>query len=128
MKQIKNVKMGIIALLLMLSIQGFAQKNGENLIGKWQTEDNTVLEVFKSDNVFSIKQLTASKEKEKKNNGKIIAKKVAFTEGSTFKGIVIDPSNNKEYDAFFIVAADGKSLKLKVKWGFINFNETWKKL
>lgn len=128
MKRIKNIKIGFLALLLFFSVQSIAQKNGENLLGKWQTEDNTVIEVFKNGNSFSAKQLNAYKEKERIHNGKIIAKNLYLSAENDYKGIVIDPSNNKEYSALFIVATDKKSLILKVKWGFINFNETWKKL
>jgi uncharacterized protein (DUF2147 family) len=128
MNQLKNFQIGFLALLLTISTQLFAQKKGENIVGKWQTEDNTILEVFKTGNSFSIKQLVASKEKEKINNGKIIGKEFVFSNDTDNKGIVIDPSNNKEYKSLISVDEDGKSLKLKVKWGFINFNETWKKM
>lgn len=128
MKIIKTPKIVILAILLTLSTQLFAQKKGESIVGKWQTEDNTILEIFKTNNSFSIKQLVASKEKEKINNGKIIGKEFVFSDNTDSKGIVIDPSNNKEYKGSISVAEDGKSIKLKVKWGFINFNETWKKI
>lgn len=128
MSNIKNILIGILALLFTISTQLFAQKNGENLNGKWQTEDNTIVEITKTGNYFSIKQVSSPKEKDKLNNGKIIGKELVFSENTDYKGIVIDPSNNKEYKGLFTIAADGKSLKLKVKWGFINFSETWKKI
>lgn len=128
MKIIKNSHIGILAMILAISTQLYAQKNGEILVGKWQTEDKTIVEIFKTGNSFSIKQMTAINEKEKVNIGKTIGKEFVFSENTDYKGIVIDPSNNKEYKGLFTVAADGKSLKLKVKWGFINFNETWKKI
>lgn len=128
MNQFKNFQIGILALLLTLSPQIFAQKNGENLIGKWKTEDKTIVEIFKNGNSFSVKQISAISEKEKVNIGKLIGKELIYNENNDYKGIVIDLSNNKEYKALFTVADDGKSLKLKVKWGFINFNETWKRL
>ncbi len=128
MKIIKNSQIGILAMILAISTQLYAQKNGETLVGKWQTEDKTIVEIFKTGNSFSIKQMSAINEKEKVNIGKTIGKEFAFSENTDYKGIVIDPSNNKEYKGLFTVAADGKSLKLKVRWGFINFNETWKKI
>lgn len=125
----KNLKIWIVFILpIITSTQLFAQKIGENLAGKWQTEDNTIVEIFKNGNSFSIKQVSSPKEKDKLNNGKIITKELFFAENTDYKGIVIDPSNNKEYKGLFTVAADGKSLKLRVKWGFINFSETWKKM
>jgi hypothetical protein len=39
--------------------------------------------------------------------------------------LLIDPSSKKEYNATWVLSNDGKSVQLKVKWGFINFNETW---
>lgn len=128
MNKFKNSSIGIFALLFIISTQLFAQKNGENLAGKWQTEDNAIVEIFKIGNSFSIKQISSPKEKDKLNNGKIITKELVFAENADYKGIVIDPSNNKEYKGIFTVASDGKSLKLKVKWGFINFSEIWKKM
>ncbi len=128
MKILKYSSIGIFALLFTISTQLFAQKDSENLVGKWQTEDNAIVEIFKTGSSFSIKQVSSPKEKDKVNNGKIITKELVFAENTDYKGIVIDPSNNKEYKGLFTVAADGKSLKLKIKWGFINFNETWKKI
>jgi uncharacterized protein (DUF2147 family) len=124
----KNIKTWFTVLFITVSSQLFAQKNVETLIGKWQTEDNTIVEVFKNGNTISIKQITAAKEKEKINNGKIIGKDFLYSEKTEYKGTVINPENNKEYKALLILAADNKSLKLKVKWGFLSFNETWNKL
>jgi uncharacterized protein (DUF2147 family) len=124
----KQFKILLITLLISSTAQLFAQKSVENLIGKWQTEDNTILEISKTGSSTIIKQMSTLKEKEKKNNGKIIAKELAYVKGADYKGIVIDVSNNKEYNAVFSLALDGKSLNLKVKWGIMSFNETWKKL
>jgi uncharacterized protein (DUF2147 family) len=124
----KNFKMLLSVLLITVASQLFAQKNVETLIGKWQTEDNTIVEMFKNGNTISIKQITAAKEKEKINNGKIIGRDFLYSEKMEYKGTVINPENNKEYKALLILAADNKSLKLKVKWGFLSFNETWKKI
>jgi uncharacterized protein (DUF2147 family) len=124
----KNIKTWFTVLLITVASQLFAQKNVETLIGKWQTEDNTIVEMFKNGNTISIKQITAAKEKEKINNGKIIGRDFLYSEKTEYKGTVINPENNKEYKALLILAADSKSLKLKVKWGFVSFNETWNKL
>jgi uncharacterized protein (DUF2147 family) len=124
----KNFKMLFTVFLITVSSQLFAQKNVETLLGKWKTEDNTIIEIFKNGNTVSIKQISASKEKEKINNGKIIGKDFLYSEKTEYKGTVINPENNKEYKAVLILAADSKSLKLKVKWGFLSFNETWNRL
>jgi uncharacterized protein (DUF2147 family) len=124
----KHFKIWIIALSLTLSSQLFAQKSTEAIIGKWLTEDYTILEIFKIDNSICIKQLSTNKEKEKISNGKLIGKNLVTSNNKEYNGIVIDPSNSKEYKGLFTLSADGKSLNLKVKWAFINFNETWRKL
>ncbi len=127
MKNIKYIKISFL-FLLSFSSQLMAQNGGESLVGKWQTEDKTILEVFKTGVVFSIKQRSAIKAKDKVHNGKMIGKTITFFENSEYKGIVIDPSNNKEYKAVFTITANGKSLKMQVKWGLINFTETWVRL
>jgi uncharacterized protein (DUF2147 family) len=103
----------------------FAQTATANIVGKWKTEDNTIVEIYATTNgSYGIKQVSAEKESSKKDNGKTIGKEFVAT-GNELKGIVIDPSDNKEYNGRLIVSADGKSLKLKVKWGFLSFNEKW---
>jgi uncharacterized protein (DUF2147 family) len=124
----RNTGIWITGLLIILSTQLFAQKGAEPILGKWLTEDNSILEFFKSGSTIAVKQLNAGKEKDKKDNGKLVAKNLLSANKIEYNGTVIDPSNSKEYEAVFTMAPDGKSLKLKVKWGFISFKETWKKL
>jgi hypothetical protein len=124
----KYLKLGFTALLITITTQIFAQKNGELLIGKWQTKDNAIVEIFKNGNSTTIKQVSATKEKEKINNGKIIGKELVFVNKTECNVIMIDLSNKKEYKGILIYAEDSKSLKLKVKWGLLSFNETWKKI
>jgi uncharacterized protein (DUF2147 family) len=123
----KKMKTVLAVILIAASMQLFAQTTGDKIIGKWKTKDNTILDVSKVSSSFVIKQVSAEKEKEKKDNGKQIGKDISPSSGNEFKGIVIDPSDNKEYKATWIMADDGKSLKLKVKWGLLSFSETWVK-
>lgn len=116
-----------IVLATLFTLHAFAQNITSNLIGTWQTEDKTIVEIYKSGNTIGIKQISAVKEKDKKNNGKVIGKNLLAINATECNGILIDPSDNKEYKAVFIVAPDGKTLKLKVKWGLLSFNEKWKK-
>lgn len=124
----KHFKIWALTLSVMLSSQIFAQNKTEAILGKWLTEDYTILEVMQIDKSICIKQLSTNKEKEKIHNGKLIGKGLVTSNKTEYNGVVIDPSNSKEYKGLFTLSADGKSLNLKVKWGFLNFNETWKKL
>ena len=93
----------------MVSIQGFAQKNGENLIGKWQAEDNTVLEIFKSENAFFVKQLIASKEKEKNNPkayGKIDFDVTDLPRGTYYLNMGFENKNGNKVEQTRIILTD----------------------
>ena len=127
-QKMKKSKFYVFAILLVLATQVSAQTVNDKLLGKWLTKDNAVVEFFISGTTLSFKQISAKKEKDKKDNGKILGKNIANSSGKEFKGIVINPDNNKEYSSVFIVSDDGKKLLLKVKWGFINFNEDWVKV
>ena len=112
----------------MATTQVSAQSVNDKLIlGKWLTKDNVVMDFIPTGKTISIKQISAKNEKDRKNNGKILGKGIIFSEDGEFKGTMINPENNKEYSSVFIVSGDGKKLLLKVKWGFINFNEEWVK-
>jgi uncharacterized protein (DUF2147 family) len=120
MKQIMLLGMACI-----LVICSFAQSTTAKIAGRWKTEDKAVLEVYLTTaNNFAIKQISAEKDKDKKDNGKLIGKGITGT-GNEYAGIVIDPSNNKEYKAKWTTSEDGKTMYIKVKWGLINFNEKW---
>ena len=118
----------VLFMLLMATTQVSAQSVNDRLIlGKWLTKDNVVMEFIATGNNISIKQISAKNEKDRKDNGKILGKSIKYSEEREFKGIMINPDNDKEYSSVFIVSSDGKKLLLKVKWGFINFKEEWVK-
>jgi uncharacterized protein (DUF2147 family) len=118
----------LVMLFFVTSINLFAQNAKEKIVGKWKTEDNTVVEVFKdASNNYSIKQISAVKAADKKHDSKVIGKNITGT-NNDYAGMVIDPSNNKEYKAKWILSADEKKLALSVKWGFLSFKETWTKM
>ena len=105
-----------------------AQNVKEKIIGKWKTEDNTVVEVFKTtSNNYNIKQISAGKAEDKKFDSKVFAKDVTGSKND-YNGIVIDLSDNKEYKASWTMSDDATKLKLSVKWGFLSFKETWTKI
>jgi uncharacterized protein (DUF2147 family) len=115
----------LLAAACILAICSFAQSTTAKIAGRWKTEDNAVVEVYLTTaNNYAIKQISAEKEKDKKDNSKMVGK--SFTGvGNEYSGIMIDPSNNKEYKGKLILSDDGKSMKLRVKWGLMSFNETW---
>jgi uncharacterized protein (DUF2147 family) len=117
----------IIILFLAQSKALIAQDARSKIVSKWKTEDNTILEIFKTQtNNYAVKQISAGKPADNKHNSKLIGKDIIGS--SDFTGIVIDPSNNKEYKAKWTLSADEKTLKLSVKWGILSFKETWTKM
>ena len=119
----------VLFILLMAITQVSAQSvNDKLLLGKWLTKDDSVMEFITTGNNISVKQISTKNEKDRKDNEKILGKGITFSEEREFKGIMINPKNNKEYNSVFIVSDDGKKLLLKVKWGFVNFKEDWVKI
>jgi uncharacterized protein (DUF2147 family) len=98
------------------------------ITGKWETPDKDIIEFYAEGQVLTAKQISTETEKDKNNNNKIIAKELKPTTAKVFEGIVIDPKDNKTYHGRFIINDSGTQLNLKVKWGFLSFNETWKRV
>jgi uncharacterized protein (DUF2147 family) len=98
------------------------------IIGKWQTPDKDIIEFYPEGQVLTAKQISTEAEKDKINNNKTIAKELKSTTAKVFEGIVIDPKDNKTYHGRFTINDSGTQLTLKVKWGFLSFNETWTKV
>lgn len=115
----------IAAILLLASSQVVGQAKLDDLAGKWITEDNAVMEFSKMGAAMVIRQIEAEKIMDKKYNGKVVGKDVVHESGSEFRGVIVDPSNGKEYKATWNLSANGKRLLLKIKWGLVNFSETW---
>jgi uncharacterized protein (DUF2147 family) len=127
MKLLKNCL--ILATFFLINAQSLLAQNAQDkIVCKWKTEDNTVVEIYKTpSNNLAVKQLSAGKEADKKYNSKVIGKDI-LGKNNEFTGIVIDPSNNKEYKATWTLSADATKLTLSVKWGFMSFKETWFKM
>jgi uncharacterized protein (DUF2147 family) len=123
----KNWLIGFL-FCLMASVNTHAQTS--KIVGKWLTPDKVILEFNSCGNAFCAKQISAEKDSDKKSNGKQIAKDLVISKENSniFNGTVIDPSNEKTYKGIFTISEDGKTLNLKVKWGFINFNEKWTRI
>lgn len=126
----KKMKFGITVLapLFLLVFSAHAQTKEDRFIGKWLSKDKITLEVYKTGNTLSIKQIESPKPKEKKNNGKTVAKGISETSQGEFKGISVDLNDNKEYQSNWILSNDAKKITFKLKWGFIWYSESWTKL
>ncbi|OKS84639.1 hypothetical protein RG47T_0071 [Mucilaginibacter polytrichastri] len=98
------------------------------IAGKWETPDKDIIEFYPEGLMFTAKQISTETEKDKVNNNKIVAKELQSTAAKVFEGIVIDPKDNKTYHGKFTINDTGTQLNLKVKWGFLSFNETWKRI
>ncbi|RKR80345.1 uncharacterized protein DUF2147 [Mucilaginibacter gracilis] len=98
------------------------------IAGKWKTPDKDIIEFYQEGRVFMAKQINTETEKDKKDNNKIIAKDLKPVNAKIFEGIVIDPKDNKTYHGRFTISENGTELNLKVKWGFLSFNETWTRM
>ena len=93
-----------------------------------ETPDKDIIEFYPNGLLFTAKQISTETEKDKINNNKTIARGLKSTIGKVFEGIVIDPKDNKTYHGRFTINDSGTQLNLKVKWGFLSFNETWKRI
>ncbi|WEA00628.1 DUF2147 domain-containing protein [Mucilaginibacter sp. SJ] len=98
------------------------------ITGKWITPDKDVIEFYAEGQVITAKQIGTETEKDKIYNNKTIAKELKSISAKVFEGIVIDPKDNKTYRGRFTISESGTELNLKVKWGFLSFNETWKRV
>lgn len=114
------------AIIIFTSTVSHAQQTG--LAGKWLTPDGAVISFYNENKMFIGRQTSAALEKDKKYNGKVIAKDVTAKDNNVFEGTVIKPENDKEYTGQFTIDASGGVLALKVKWGFMNFKENWKRI
>lgn len=113
----------IAAILAFFGITTHAQ----TLTGKWITPDKTIIQFYIEGQTVTGKQISTEIDSDKKNNNKIIAKSLRATIPQIFEGTVIDPKNGKAYRGTFTLNKEGTELELKVKWGFINFKEIWKR-
>jgi hypothetical protein len=104
---------------MLLRTESNAQNAKAKWVGKWITEDNSLMEIHTNGIKLQIKQIKAGVEKDRKHDDKIVGKDLVATDKG-LSGIMIDHDSGKEYK-------EGKSLTLSVKWGFLNFNEVWKR-
>jgi uncharacterized protein (DUF2147 family) len=116
----------IICILLgIISINCLAKNN--KVIGKWKTEDKTIVEiVLVKPNEYKIKQISSNNTEEAYDNGKIVGE---FTSVSSneWKGLLFDTKEQKSYQAKFVLTKDGKLL-VSVKWGLLSYTENWEKV
>jgi uncharacterized protein (DUF2147 family) len=121
----KKMLIGFCCSLLVLFVS--AGQATDPLTGRWKTEDNAIVEIVKTTaNTYIIRQVDAEKKSDKQYNGKLIGQDFSRTSDG-YTGTLIDPSDNKTYKGKLILSSDGKTIQIKVKWGFISFNEKWVK-
>lgn len=113
-------------ILLFLFTASHGQQAG--LSGKWLTPDGAVISFNSEGNIFTGKQTSAALEKDRKQNGKTVGKDIKAKGQNIFEGTVINPENDKSYNGRFTINPASDALELKVKWGFFNFKETWKRI
>ncbi|SEW43771.1 Uncharacterized conserved protein, DUF2147 family [Chitinophaga sp. YR573] len=114
------------AVLVFFSINSWAQQ--ATLVGRWITPDKDKIEFYIEGQTITGKQISTETEKDKKNNNKIIATGLKATSPMVFEGTIIDPKDDKTYKGRFIMNEAGTAIELKVKWGLLSFNETWKRV
>lgn len=105
---------------ILFSISARAQQS--DLAGKWLAPDKDIIEFYQDGKTLSGRQISSLDYK--KNNNKVIARDLIPKGPRVFEGTVIDPKDNKTYKGRFVIDEDGTELELKVKWGFMSFNET----
>lgn len=98
------------------------------LLGKWKTPDRDIIEFYPEGNSLAAKQISTEMGADKKNNNRIVARELMQVNTRVYEGTVIDPKDAKTYHGRFTVSDSGTVLELKVKWGFLNFKETWKRV
>lgn len=113
---------------LILVFFTLATRAQQQVLGKWETPDKDIIEFYMEGHSINGKQISAGKQDGTKNNNKIVARDLKSTSKDLFEGAVIDPKDNKIYHGRFNITDQGTKLELKVKWGFINFKEIWKRI
>jgi uncharacterized protein (DUF2147 family) len=116
----------IILLITLLRTESNAQDARAKWLGKWITEDNSLMEVYANGAKLEVKQIKAGVEQDRKHDGKIVCKDLVATDKG-LSGIMIDHDSGKEYKGILTMDKDGKSLTLAVKWGFLSFKDVWKR-
>ncbi|MDP4208170.1 MAG: DUF2147 domain-containing protein [Bacteroidota bacterium] len=108
--------------LIMVSFTSWSQQAA--ISGKWLTPDKDIIEFYSEGQTITARQISTETVKDKKYDNKIVAKDLKPLNEKVFEGTVIDPKNDKFYHGRFTINKSGTLLELKVKWGFLNFNET----
>lgn len=114
-------------LLMILSLVAgsfsttYAQKNPDDILGKWTNEDKSrVFEIVKSGNGYNaVIQEAPSKDIIGKNQ----LVDLLYNDG-IYKGKVYLPKKGKGYPCTVVVKSDG-TLELTAKAGFMSRSQTW---
>jgi uncharacterized protein (DUF2147 family) len=126
-KLVMPISFALTIILITASLVDSNAQNGKNKwLGKWITEDNSLMEVYANGPRLEVKQLKAGAEKDRKHDGKLVAKDLVDTDGG-LSGVMIDNDSGKEYKGILVMDKGEKTLTLSVKWGFLSFTDVWKR-
>jgi len=120
----------VFALVIVSSFANrvLSAQDGKSVVGKYHEEKHSLtIEMFRDGSTYSARQIDTPEEQKKKYNGQLIAKNISIA-GTKLSGIVISNTNGKEYPATWMISTDQNSLALKIKWGFLSFSDTWRKI
>jgi len=119
----------VLAIVIVASwAAGLSAQDSANVAGRYLEEKNKItIEVYREGAGYAAKQIDVLDPKKKKDNGKLIAKDMIAV-GNTLTGTVISTTNGKEYRASWELSNDRSSLALKIKFGFLSFSDTWKRV
>jgi uncharacterized protein (DUF2147 family) len=119
----------IIFLLFGFTIKIVQKEN--TLIGKWQTEDNDVIEFYQNKKNFEGKIVTvADKEAAKKNPeiiGAVLFKKLELVKGEFINGTYYDIESKDSYKVSIKIIS-ATTIKLKFGSGLFSQTSTFKKV
>lgn len=116
------------SIFLCTSLFSVAQAWEQDILGKWKTKNEAVVEFYHCGKGICAKQLSAKREKDKGGVGKNVVKNFTNTGTNSFEGILYIPSRDAEHKAKWILSSDKKVLTVKVKWMFLSYQEDWHKL
>jgi len=119
----------VLAIVIVASCAlGLSAQDTMSVVGEYREEKNKItLEVYGDGAGYAAKQIDKPDPKKKQDNGKIIAKDMIVFDNK-LTGTVISTTNGKEYPASWEISNDRSSLALKIKWGFLSFSDTWKRI
>ena len=105
------MKRVFILFIFLSSLKAFSQKEADVILGKWMNvpKENTIIEVYKSNNQYMGKITWTKEPNEKKPIGYIILKRLEYNPIKRIweNGVVKEPNSGITYDATAKIKSDG---------------------